>query len=153
MSPEVNGLTSTSKESALSCTKACVEIPDFLVTFGSYKWINKSTAFNDSFLIFSGFIYGAEKMLTEELHKRGSQTQPASHAIACSFLMSCGDSDIAVSFVEWQSQLFTPTFSYHFWRASPLTQALAEVLISKHLFFCCYIKTWLLQVMVWSTVG
>lgn len=52
-------------------------------------------------------------MIMQELHKRTSQTELTLHAIACSFLTSCGDSDIAIIFTEGQSQLFTPTLSYH----------------------------------------
>lgn len=89
MSPEISGLTSTIKEIAWSCTKACVEISSFFkVTFGSYKWINKSSAFSNSFLIFFWFIYEAEKMLMKQLHKR-NQTKPTLPAIACSYLMPC----------------------------------------------------------------
>lgn len=86
--------------------------------------------------MFSGFIYGTEKMLTQELHNRRIQIQPALHAIAGSFLMSCGDSDTAVSFAEGRAQLFTPHFHIIMWQVSFLTQAVAEVCLSKYLFFC-----------------
>lgn len=93
-------------------------------------------------------------MLTQELHNRRIQIQPALHAIAGSFLMSCGDSDTAVSFAEGRAQLFTPHFHIIMWQVSFLTQAVAEVCLSKHLFsVLCYTKICLLQIMVWGTVG